>query len=151
MPQSTDLSELVRQYSGEVNSRIETLTADAAAGGFDAAIDLMVNAIEAGGVIQAFGTGHSEAFAMEIAGRAGGLIPTNKIALRDVVLRGSRDLGDADRIGIGAEPVRRRRTVRDLPDRSGRRVHHRVEFRRQRIHRRSGAEGQGRPGTSSSP
>ncbi|HUG51803.1 MAG TPA: SIS domain-containing protein, partial [Terrimesophilobacter sp.] len=94
MPQSTDLSDLVRQYSGEVNSRIETLTADAAAGGFDAAIDLMVNAIEAGGVIQAFGTGHSEAFAMEIAGRAGGLIPTNKIALRDVVLRGNRDLGD---------------------------------------------------------
>ncbi|MEO6504534.1 MAG: SIS domain-containing protein [Terrimesophilobacter sp.] len=94
MPQSADLSELIRQYSGEVISRIETLTTDAAAGGFDAAIDLMVNAIDAGGVIQAFGTGHSEAFAMEIAGRAGGLIPTNKIALRDVVLRGSRDLGD---------------------------------------------------------
>ena len=48
----------------------------------------MTRAIEAGAVIQAFGTGHSEAFAMEIAGRAGGLIPTNKIALRDVVLRG---------------------------------------------------------------
>ena len=43
----------------------------------------MTRAIEAGAVIQAFGTGHSEAFAMEIAGRAGGLIPTNKIALRD--------------------------------------------------------------------
>ncbi len=39
--------------------------------------------------MHAFGTGHSEAFAMEIAGRAGGLIPTNKIALRDLVLRGS--------------------------------------------------------------
>ena len=49
----------------------------------------MTRAIEAGAVIQAFGTGHSEAFAMEIAGRAGGLIPTNKIALRDLVLRGS--------------------------------------------------------------
>ena len=36
--------------------------------------------------MQAFGTGHSQAFAMEIAGRAGGLIPTNRIALRDVVL-----------------------------------------------------------------
>ena len=31
-----------------------------------------------GGVLQAFGTGHSQAFAMEIAGRAGGLIPTNR-------------------------------------------------------------------------
>ena len=29
---------------------------------------------------------------MEIAGRAGGLIPTNRIALRDVVLYGDRDL-----------------------------------------------------------
>ncbi len=44
--------------------------------------------MRAGGVLHAFGTGHSEAFAMEIAGRAGGLIPTNKIALRDLVLRG---------------------------------------------------------------
>lgn len=92
MPNTTVLSELVRQYSGEVISRIEALTADADAGRFDAAIDLMVGAIEGGGVIQAFGTGHSEAFAMEIAGRAGGLIPTNKIALRDVVLRGSQDI-----------------------------------------------------------
>ncbi|GMA97043.1 UPF0309 protein [Pseudolysinimonas kribbensis] len=41
-------------------------------------------------MLQAFGTGHSEAFAMEIAGRAGGLIPTNRIALRNVVLQGSR-------------------------------------------------------------
>ncbi|MEO7006946.1 MAG: SIS domain-containing protein, partial [Terrimesophilobacter sp.] len=69
MPQSADLSELIRRYSDEVISRLDTLTKDAAAGGFDAAIDLMVTAIDAGGVIQAFGTGHSEAFAMEIAGR----------------------------------------------------------------------------------
>ena len=92
MPNTTVLSELVHQYSGEVISRIEALTADADAGRFDAAIDLMVGAIEGGGVIQAFGTASCEAFAMEIAGRAGGLIPTNKIALRDVVLRGSQDI-----------------------------------------------------------
>jgi len=42
--------------------------------------------------VQAFGTGHSEAFAMEIAGRAGGLIATNRIALRTLVLRGGRDI-----------------------------------------------------------
>jgi uncharacterized phosphosugar-binding protein len=35
-----------------------------------------------------FGTGHSEALAMELSGRAGGLIPTNKLALRDAVLLG---------------------------------------------------------------
>ena len=53
-----------------------------------AAAELITASILAGGVVQAFGTGHSEALAMEIAGRAGGLVPTNKIALRDVVLHG---------------------------------------------------------------
>jgi Uncharacterized protein containing SIS (Sugar ISomerase) phosphosugar binding domain len=41
--------------------------------------------------VQAFGTGHSQATAMEIAGRAGGLVPTNLIALRDLVLLGGAD------------------------------------------------------------
>jgi uncharacterized phosphosugar-binding protein len=50
-----------------------------------AAADLMATCLAGGGVLQAFGTGHSEAFAMEIAGRAGGLIPTNRLALRDAV------------------------------------------------------------------
>jgi uncharacterized phosphosugar-binding protein len=83
---------LVGGYADQVRSRLDALAETAAAGGLDAAIDLLTRAVEAGAVIQAFGTGHSEAFAMEIAGRAGGLIPTNKIALRDLVLRGSRPL-----------------------------------------------------------
>jgi uncharacterized phosphosugar-binding protein len=52
------------------------------------AADLVTTALRADGVIQAFGSGHSEALAMEIAGRAGGLIATNRIALRDLVLLG---------------------------------------------------------------
>ena len=48
----------------------------------------MVSSLRAGRVVQAFGTGHSEALAMEIAGRAGGLVPTNRIALRDLVMYG---------------------------------------------------------------
>jgi uncharacterized phosphosugar-binding protein len=52
------------------------------------AADLIVASLRAGGVIQAFGSGHSEALTMEIAGRAGGLVPSNRIALRDVVLVG---------------------------------------------------------------
>ena len=83
---------LVGGYADQVRSRLDALTEMAVAGGLDAAVDLLTRAVEAGAVIQAFGTGHSEAFAMEIAGRAGGLIPTNKIALRDLVLRGSRPL-----------------------------------------------------------
>jgi uncharacterized phosphosugar-binding protein len=75
-------------FANQVSRRLEQLVRLAADGGLDAAIGLMTQAIAAGAVIQAFGTGHSEAFAMEIAGRAGGLIPTNKIALRDLVLHG---------------------------------------------------------------
>jgi len=79
---------VVGDFATEVSQRLDRLVALAAEGGLDAAVDLMTTAIETGGVIQAFGTGHSEAFAMEIAGRAGGLIPTSKIALRDLVLHG---------------------------------------------------------------
>ncbi|MEV5413679.1 SIS domain-containing protein [Thermopolyspora sp. NPDC052614] len=52
------------------------------------AAEIIVAALRADGVVQAFGSGHSEAIAMEIAGRAGGLIPTNRLALRDLVLYG---------------------------------------------------------------
>lgn len=83
------VAPVVSDFANEVSQRLERLSALAADGGLDAAIGIMTRAIEAGAVIQAFGTGHSEAFAMEIAGRAGGLIPTNKITLRDLVLRGS--------------------------------------------------------------
>lgn len=58
------------------------------AGNADRAADLIVTSLNRGGVVQAFGSGHSEALAMEIAGRAGGLVPTNRIALRDIVLYG---------------------------------------------------------------
>jgi uncharacterized phosphosugar-binding protein len=70
----------------------------------------MVDAITKGGVVQAFGTGHSEAFAMEIAGRAGGLIPTNKMALRDVVVHGSRSVEDL----VGSELERSPSVVDEL-------------------------------------
>lgn len=86
------MNALVSTYAEQVQTRLVAIEALAAAGGLDAAIDLLATAVASGNVIQAFGTGHSEAFAMEIAGRAGGLIPTNKIALRDVVVRGSRPL-----------------------------------------------------------
>lgn len=58
----------------------------------DHAAGLLTATVRDGGVIQAFGCGHSEALAMEIAGRAGGLVPTNRIALRDIVLYGGEPL-----------------------------------------------------------
>ncbi|MCK2219595.1 SIS domain-containing protein [Actinomadura sp. ATCC 31491] len=51
---------------------------------------LLVAALKAGGVVNAFGSGHSEAIAMEIAGRAGGLVPSNRLSPRDLVLYGGR-------------------------------------------------------------
>jgi uncharacterized phosphosugar-binding protein len=64
-----------------------------AGGPVQQAADLVVASLRAGGVVQAFGTGHSEALAMEIAGRAGGLVPTNRISLRDVVIFGGESPG----------------------------------------------------------
>lgn len=84
------MTDLTAQFYSQVKSRLERLAGPNAA--IDEAVKLTADALEAGGVIQAFGTGHSEAFAMEIAGRAGGLIATNRIALRTLVLRGDHDI-----------------------------------------------------------
>jgi uncharacterized phosphosugar-binding protein len=84
------MATLFSRFSTHVSSRLRALDEQAGAGGLDEAIDLIATAIENGGVLQAFGTGHSEAFAMEIAGRAGGFIPSHQIALRDLVLLGAR-------------------------------------------------------------
>lgn len=47
---------------------------------------LCAGCIEENGVIQVYGTGHSRALAMELAGRAGGLVPVNRIDLEDLAL-----------------------------------------------------------------
>lgn len=57
----------------------------------DQAAELIAASLRKDGVLQVFGTGHSEALAMELSGRAGGLIPTNKLALRDVIILGGEN------------------------------------------------------------
>ncbi|MFD1722072.1 sugar isomerase domain-containing protein [Amnibacterium endophyticum] len=84
----------IRDFSSAVAERLQALQQLAEEGGFDAAVDLVERAIRSGGVAYAFGTGHSEAFAMEIAGRAGGLIPTKKISLRDLSLTGGMPVSE---------------------------------------------------------
>jgi uncharacterized phosphosugar-binding protein len=86
------MSDVAADFLREVVDRLTQLGAYAEGGGLDPAIEMIADAVDAGAMIQAFGTGHSQAFAMEIAGRAGGLIPTNNIALRDVVLFGGKDV-----------------------------------------------------------
>lgn len=55
------------------------------------AAELIAECVRADGVIHAFGTGHSQAMVLEVAGRAGGLVPTNRLSIADLVLYG----GDA--------------------------------------------------------
>lgn len=100
----TDFTTAVHDFAGEVRSRLAALEDLAAGGGFDAAIDLLTDGIRAGGVLYAFGTGHSEAFAMEIAGRAGGLIPTKKIALRDLALQGDLPIAELKGANLERDP-----------------------------------------------
>lgn len=94
------MTTIQQTFHSQVIGRLNALSQAAESGEFDAAIEIIVTSLAAGGVLQAFGTGHSEAFAMEIAGRAGGFIPTNKIALRDLVLLGNRE---ADILTSGGE------------------------------------------------
>lgn len=68
------------------------------------AAGILTETVRNGGVIQAFGCGHSEALAMEIAGRAGGLVPTNRIALRDIVLYGGDSLEALADPGVERNP-----------------------------------------------
>lgn len=49
---------------------------------------IIADGLLAGGILQAFGTGHSQALTMEVAGRAGGLIPTQRLALSDLTFFG---------------------------------------------------------------
>lgn len=70
--------------AGDVVDRVVSGSAESVA----EAARLIAGALSGDGIVQAFGTGHSESLATEIAGRAGGLVPTNKIALRDLVLYG---------------------------------------------------------------
>jgi uncharacterized phosphosugar-binding protein len=72
--------------------RLKSIDEEARSGGLDQAVGLMLAALDNDGVIQAFGSGHSQGFAMEIAGRAGGLIPTHAISLFDLALLGERDV-----------------------------------------------------------
>jgi uncharacterized phosphosugar-binding protein len=77
------LAEVRRVLDHIEKSQLEAISAAGA---------LVADSIASEGVLQAFGTGHSEALAMELAGRAGGFVPSNKLALRDLILRGGDPL-----------------------------------------------------------
>lgn len=80
-----------------------------------AAADIVAAAVLDGGVIQAFGTGHSQATAMEIAGRAGGLIPTSRIALTDLVFYAGADPKQVNDPTFEREPTLAERLYETAP------------------------------------
>ncbi|WP_283139476.1 SIS domain-containing protein [Rhizohabitans arisaemae] len=50
--------------------------------------EMIFDALRRGGVLQTFGTGHSREIALELVGRAGGLVPANQLGIRDLVYYG---------------------------------------------------------------
>jgi uncharacterized phosphosugar-binding protein len=74
--------ELYWQEASQVLERIRSTQLEA----IRRAASLCADSIERDGVLQAYGTGHSRAIAMELSGRAGGLVPVNKIDLEDLAL-----------------------------------------------------------------
>ncbi|MEU4095648.1 SIS domain-containing protein [Streptomyces sp. NPDC026673] len=86
-----DVTTTAARFADEARTVIDRVVA-ANKDSVAAAARLLADCVAADGVVQAFGTGHSQATALEIAGRAGGLIPTNRIGLSDLVLRGGEDL-----------------------------------------------------------
>lgn len=58
-----------------------------------------------GGVVHVFGSGHSRAFAMEMAGRAGGLAPVHAMGLEDLVFRGLRRREELDSPELERDPA----------------------------------------------
>lgn len=81
------MSVSAQAYVTAVRDLVERVSADNTSH-VAAGAKLVVAALRAGGVVQSFGTGHSEALAMELSGRPGGLVATNKLALRDLVVYG---------------------------------------------------------------
>lgn len=84
-----------RTFAAEAVRQIQRLT-ETQWDAIIAAAEIVAAAVSADGVIHAFGTGHSEATAMEIAGRAGGLVGTSRVSLRDLVFYGGVDPANAD-------------------------------------------------------
>jgi uncharacterized phosphosugar-binding protein len=73
--------ELFWQAAAGVLQRVVASQSDAVR----RAATVFADAIQKDGVIQAFGTGHSRGFAMELANRAGGLVPAHRLDLIDLI------------------------------------------------------------------
>ncbi|MFH0173446.1 sugar isomerase domain-containing protein [Streptomyces cacaoi] len=90
----------VESVSAETFAReslaVLTRLTESARADVSAAAGLIADCVREDGVVQAFGTGHSQALVLELAGRAGGLVPTNRLQMADLVLHGGDHPGVLD-------------------------------------------------------
>lgn len=70
---------LIDKYKENIYSVLEQIESNENEA-IEAAAQIIADSVENGGIIQAFGSGHSFAGAIEIAGRAGGYIPSKAIS-----------------------------------------------------------------------
>jgi uncharacterized phosphosugar-binding protein len=68
------------------------------------AATILAERMRSGGVVQVFGTGHSRAFCMELAGRAGGLVPMHAMYLDDLALAGRYPVSQVRDLGFERRP-----------------------------------------------
>ena len=104
---------------------------------------LFADCVAADGVIHGFGTGHSQATVLEIVGRAGGLIPTNRIGLSDLVLRGGEDRSVLADPLLERSPGLARQALRPGEPAPAGPLRDRLQLRRQQLDRRHGAAREG--------
>lgn len=83
----SDESVSAQGFARESMAVLDRVT-ESARGDVARAAALIADCVRADGVVQAFGTGHSQAIVLELAGRAGGLVPTNRLSIADLVLYG---------------------------------------------------------------
>ncbi|MET9762504.1 SIS domain-containing protein [Streptomyces sp. NPDC006372] len=84
--ESVSAQEYARKSLAVLQEVVESARDDVAA-----AADLVAECVRADGVVQAFGTGHSQELVLELSGRAGGLVPTNRLSITDLVQYGGAD------------------------------------------------------------
>lgn len=94
--------EVNQQRAAEIMQHAITDLLDTQQEAIATAAALVAQSLQAGGIIQVSGTGHSKSFAMEVAGRAGGLVPANAIGINDLILYG----GEAPESLLAAETER---------------------------------------------
>lgn len=99
----SDESVSARRFAREGMAVLDRLT-ESARDEVARAAGLIADCVRADGVIQAFGTGHSQAMVLEVAGRAGGLVPTNRLSIADLVLYGGDAPGVLDDPLLEREP-----------------------------------------------